>query len=209
MRIYAVADIHSKEEREKKAIELASSSDLAIVCGDITHFGPAEHAKDFLSRMADTVKTLAIPGNCDPYDVLEAIDGSGAINLHKRAFKFNGFDFYGFGGAAPGMIKTIFEIPEEEIYEGLSTIAIDGGILITHVPPYKHLDHTLHGFNIGSKSVLRVINEKRPILNLFGHVHEGAGTDAIGETTLVNCSAGYRGHGCYIDTKDRGVEFLP
>lgn len=212
MRIYAIADMHSREDREKKAIDLASSSDLALICGDITHFGPAEHARDFLSRMP--VKTLAIPGNCDPLDVLQAIEASGAINLHAKAHKFNGCDFYGFGGAMPGMIKTIFEIPEEKIYEELSRIAVERGILVTHAPPKGHLDHTFHGFDIGSESILRIIEEKKPVINVFGHVHEAVGKEELEQTTLINCSAGYKGYGCYIDVETKinreeiKVEFL-
>jgi len=211
MRIYAIADIHSREDREKKAIDLASSSDLAIVCGDITHFGPAEHAREFLSRMS--VKTLAIPGNCDPLDVLQAIEASGAVNLHAKAYKFNGCDFYGFGGAIPGMIKTIFETPEDKIYEELSSIAVERGILVTHAPPKGYLDHTFHGFDIGSESVLRIIEEKKPLINVFGHVHEGVGKEELEQTTLINCSAGYKGYGCYVDIENENeeeirVEFL-
>jgi len=212
MIIYATADLHSREDREAKAIELASSSDAAIVCGDITHFGPAEHATEFLNRMAEVAKTFAIPGNCDPLDVLEAIDRSGAVNLHGKRARFGGYDFYGFGGAIPGMIKTIFESSEDRIYEELSSIATENGIMVTHVPPKGHLDHTLHGFNIGSESVLKILEEKRPVLNVFGHVHEGVGRDVLGSTTLVNCSAGYSGHGCYIrldKNDDAEVEFIP
>jgi hypothetical protein len=202
MRIYAIADIHGRDDREKRAIEFASSSDLAIVCGDITHFGPPQRARDFLDRIADKVETFAIPGNCDLWETVDEIKNSKAKSLHAEMIDFKGRTFFGFGGAVPGMIKTVFENAEETVYEELSKVAVERGIMVTHMPPRGHLDHTVHGSDIGSTSVLRVIEEKNPILDICGHVHEGVGTEVFGGTTIVNCSAGYRGYGCYIDIED-------
>ena len=205
MRIYATADLHGKRDRERRAIDLASSSDLVIVCGDITHFGPADHAKSFCDEIGG-IPTLALPGNCDEWETPGAIERSRAINLHNRTYEFGGFTFYGYGGSAPSFVNTIFENDEERIYADLKKIAIKkGGILCTHAPPKGHLDRTLGGYSIGSFAVLRIVEEESPLLHLFGHVHEGVGKERYQRTCLINCSAGFRGSGCYLDLDSQGV----
>ena len=211
MRIYAVADIHSRGDREKKALDYASSSDLAIICGDITHFGPPDHARQFLDELCSEVRTIAVPGNCDPPEIIGAIEESAAINLHNAALEFGEVFFFGYGGSVPGMIRTIFEIPEETIYEDLKRIAKKGGVMVTHVPPRGHMDLTNFGNRIGSSSVLRIVDEFSPVLHLFGHVHEAAGKERYNGTQLINCSAGHEGYGCYIDLDGgevKTIEFI-
>jgi hypothetical protein len=203
MKIYAVADIHGARERERRAIELASESDLAIVCGDITQFGPPEDAKRFLDKMGDVVKTLALPGNCDEPGTIEAIEASAAKNIHNNRIEFQGFPFFGYSGSSPFG-------EEEETYDSLKRLAKEKGVLCTHAAPKGHLDLTLGGYSIGSGAVLRVIEETKPVLSLFGHVHEGVGSEIYKGSWLVNCSSGWRGNGCYVDLGPgvEGITFL-
>ena len=53
---------------------------------------------------------------------------------------------------------------------------------------------------------MRIVDEKKPILNLFGHVHESVNSERYKETWLVNCSAGWKGSGCYVDLGTSGIE---
>ena len=65
MKLLAVADIHGSQYRLNlilKNIERLSP-DLVVVCGDITQFGPAETAKNFLDQIP--IDTLAITGNIE------------------------------------------------------------------------------------------------------------------------------------------------
>ena len=217
MRIYAIADIHGKEDRKNRAISLASESDLAIICGDMTQFGPANYVREFLDEI--TVKTLALPGNCDEWETIEAIENSKAENIHDKRFEFMGLTFFGYGGSIPSLfVKTIFENEEEKIYSDLKSVTanIKGGakcILVTHSPPKGHLDKTMHGLNIGSSAILKIVEKTKPVLNVFGHVHERTGAEEFDNTWFVNCSAGMHGAGCYIDIdinhkKIVNIEFL-
>ena len=76
MRLIATADIHGKQYRVNDLIKNIEeySPEIVIICGDITHFGPGEHAKILLDQIP--VKTLAVHGNIDDEDVLEYIDKS-------------------------------------------------------------------------------------------------------------------------------------
>lgn len=65
-------------------------------------------------------------------------------------------------------------------------------IMISHSPPYGNkLDICNRGTHIGSKAVLKKIEEIQPSLSLHGHVHEspkisGSWHDKIGNTICIN-----------------------
>ena len=50
------------------------------------------------------------------------------------------------------------------------TVPDDTDIVITHGPPFGHLD-----LNFGCHHLLREIWRVRPLLHIFGHIHEGYG----------------------------------
>jgi Icc-related predicted phosphoesterase len=53
-----------------------------------------------------------------------------------------------------------------------------------HSPPKGHLDGDRH---LGSESVLRTIEDRRPRVALCGHIHECAGQEAtIASTRVLN-----------------------
>ena len=45
-------------------------------------------------------------------------------------------------------------------------------VLITHGPPYDHLDPTSKGDKAGCPHLLRAVMRTRPLLHCFGHIHE-------------------------------------
>lgn len=60
-------------------------------------------------------------------------------------------------------------------------------ILVTHGPPYGIAD--LHdGRNLGSKAVLRYIEDYSPRVVVTGHIHSGRGIYKYNDTTIVSCS---------------------
>ncbi len=84
MRILAVADIHGAQYRLNLVLKNVASytPDLVVICGDITQFGPGELATNFLNQIQ--IKTFAVPGNIDTFDVDQGINASNATNLDKR-----------------------------------------------------------------------------------------------------------------------------
>ncbi|RYP63855.1 hypothetical protein DL771_009083 [Monosporascus sp. 5C6A] len=63
---------------------------------------------------------------------------------------------------------------EEDIWaDGRVPAGID--VLITHGPPRAHLDL----LNLGCVHLLRELWRVRPRLHVFGHIHEGAGTELV------------------------------
>jgi Icc-related predicted phosphoesterase len=62
-------------------------------------------------------------------------------------------------------------------------------VLITHGPPFGILDQTAPGDpHLGCEELFNAIEEKKPRVHLFGHIHGGAGTFENGATRFVNAA---------------------
>lgn len=176
--------------------------DLFLACGDITHFGrPPSYAEDLLSRIP--VKTLAVPGNCDPPGLLDVLDRLG-VNLHMKRAKVGDQTIVGLGGANPTPFRTPFEIEEDAIWRGLDGIMEPRAVLASHPPPYGHLDTVPGAGHVGSRSVARIVEKYRPRAVLCGHVHEAAGI-VEGEVTIINPGPAMEGHMALVDIGERVV----
>lgn len=193
MRLIAIADIHGKQYRVNNLIKNVEefSPEVVVICGDITHFGPGELAKVLLDQIP--VKTLAIHGNIDSEDVLDYIDKSKAENIHLREYIYKDLKFVGLGGN---------RFSDDEIKE-VKSLLDENSIFVTHLPPYKVLDNAIFGIHAGSREIRQIIEEKKPRLHLCGHIHERPGVEKLGDTVVVNCSAGKSGSGALIDINDK------
>jgi uncharacterized protein len=69
-----------------------------------------------------------------------------------------------------------------------------GSILITHNPPYGHVDAAYNGEHVGSKIIFRAIKKHQPKIVLCGHIHEAKGESKIGKTKVYNlgCCGDYK-----------------
>lgn len=59
-------------------------------------------------------------------------------------------------------------------------------IIISHGPPYGYGDKAQRGELCGSMGLLTRIEEIKPKLVVYGHIHEGSGRWQYGPTTLAN-----------------------
>jgi len=183
-----VSDIHGSKNSLEMILKRIDEhkSDLVVICGDITHFGPASWAKDFLDEIP--IRTLAVPGNCDPVDTIDAIVESKAAALHAKKVEIAGYKFIGFGGSNRTPFNTPFEFSEKEIFDSLDPIMEEKAILVAHAPPYGHVDyHPIKG-HLGSKSIAKIVHKYKPLLALSGHIHEARGVE-YGSTVFVNPGA--------------------
>lgn len=212
MKILAATDFHGDAEAFQRTALKATEScvDLVLLCGDITHFGSIEQAKELLSCLNEIEPpVLFVPGNCDPPTLTE--EKVGTIEcIHGRCRQMNNIDFLGVGGSSPSPFDTPFEITEVEIAmllrQGLET-CIGGGrvVLVSHSPPKNTIvDVTFGGDHVGSSSVREFIQKTKPMLVLCGHIHEAAGVDKIGKSIVVNPGPARHRHCAFIDL-DRDV----
>jgi len=201
MRILAVADLHGAQYRLNLVLKniTAYTPDLVIICGDITQFGPGELATNFLNQIP--VRTLAVAGNIDSFDVDQGISESNATNLHQRQVIVQGIPFVGIGREIPSHLPDLL-IDEGTVKKPLKKILKTSSVLVTHYPPFKTQDRIFIGTHGGSKELRSLMDTYTPRLVLCAHIHEDPGISKIGETTVVNCSMGKRTEGTLIDISE-------
>ncbi len=204
LRLLVCSDLHGSQRALDMVRELDAGGgyDLVIVCGDFTTFGSRKYVDRFMKAVATRV--LAVPGNCDPPEVVGALEDAG-VSIHNRRVAVAGREFFGFGGAAVAGHDMPFEFEEDEIEESLRMIAKPGGVMVTHMPAYGMNDELRSGRRMGSKGILRVAREFRPVLALSGHIHESPGEEREDGTVFVN--PGPAGNG-YSATVTLGADVL-
>ena len=195
MKIYAVADIHGTQYRLNLVLKNIQRycPDLVVVCGDITQYGPAEVAKNFLNQIP--TETLAVIGNIDPPDVNRGIDESKAANINMKRLEKKGISFVGISAIDEENVERFFSENEEILDENC--------VLVTHAPPHNTKDKIFIGMHGGSKELRNTVNKYKPRLVLSGHVHEDPGYAKFEETVVVNCSMGKRGSGALIEINSK------
>jgi Icc-related predicted phosphoesterase len=197
MLLCVIADLHGRTKYIPRLREI--DYDLLIICGDITDFGHYEDAQSILNQFPEPY--VAVHGNCDHEDVLEALTERGC-SLHQKIIKRGYESFAGFGGSNPFRGMTPSEYPEDMIYEGLSAIP-EGCVLVTHAPPYNTKTDKAFIRHVGSTAVRRIIEEKEPQIAVCGHIHESKNQDYVGKTLVVNPGKFSRGYYALVSTGDQ------
>ena len=83
----------------------------------------------------------------------------------------------------------------EPLRQAWARIPNDTQVLLTHGPPYRILDQAKSGGSVGCEDLLERLRVVRPLLHVFGHIHEACGAEKIDGTIFVNastCSLRYR-----------------
>lgn len=196
MKIYAAADIHGSQYRLNMVLDKIQehSPDIVIICGDITQFGPADIAKNFLDQIPGIV--LVVPGNIDTFDAVRGIEQSHANNIHLKQYIFQDIVFVGINGVDPTETQSFSQDPLNQ------KMLKECDVLVSHVPPYGSQDTVFLGRHAGDKEIYGIIQTYTPRLVLCGHIHEDPGVTKLKETVVVNCSIGKKGSGALIQLDD-------
>ena len=195
MKLLSISDLHG-DAREVGGIKEA---DVLVICGDITHFEGREKAMELLASFKDAKRILAVPGNCDKYDVNDALVELDA-DLHARGRIIENIGFFGLGGSNATPFNTPQEYTEDELWDfimkGYGQVEdAPLKVFVTHTPPINtKVDDAGGGRHAGSTSVRKFIEEYQPDLVLCGHIHEAQGQDTIGKTVIVNSGMLRNGH---------------
>lgn len=82
-----------------------------------------------------------------------------------------------------------FNMPRNEIGKIWSVIPKNTDIVITHGPPYGIGDYVPHSMMyVGCESLNAAINEIRPKLHVYGHIHPGHGIIGKYNTMYINAA---------------------
>lgn len=202
MRILVIADIHGSKKAAKYAGIKANEMDaaLTVIAGDITDFGSPD-AADIFSAIGGRI--AAVPGNCDPPEIVDAMKECGVIDLHGKRALIDNLMFAGLGASNPMPFSTLFTYSEENIHVILDSIARDADVLVTHTPPYGILDRTMFGHHAGSKSIRRIVEKYRPKISIFGHIHESPGVERMDGSLFINPGPAKDGNAAFLYTDKR------
>ena len=214
-KILAISDVHGEENENLYTYLNNNDIDLVLVLGDITDFGPLDFATSFLEKVADCgVDVIAIPGNCDPKGICNAINEV-SFCLHNNIIAYGDAILFGYGGSNETPFNTPGEIQDNKIYGDVFELLANYDyvyndkvskvrILATHAPPFNtEADKVESGEHVGSQGILKSIHEFEPEINVCGHIHEAKSVSKIGKTTDVANPGMLKDNGAVlIDIKD-------
>lgn len=208
MKLLCISDLHGSS----RICDEVNGVDILVVTGDITHFGDGNRALEVLEGLKCTKKMLAVPGNCDKYDVNDALINLGC-DIHDAGKIIEGVGFFGLGGSGPTPFNTPQEYEEDELWDFLTQgyRQVENApvkVLISHPPPKDTKVDLAGNGHVGSVKVREFIEKYQPDLVLCGHIHEAKGQDTIGKTVIVNPGMLKDGY-AIIDLEDEiKVEFF-
>jgi Icc-related predicted phosphoesterase len=189
MQIILWSDSHGGHER--CAIP---GGDLLIFAGDIGARGTLEELgvfNAFLGRLPHPHK-IVIAGNRDFFFEDQPAESrrllTHAVYLQDEEIVIGGLRIFGSPWQPPFM-NTAFNIPRgAALREKWQHIPRGIDILVTHTPPLGIGDRTAAGRNVGCGDLLAAVLRIRPLLHVFGHIHEGYGTTQKDGTAFINAS---------------------
>ena len=198
-KIVCISDTHGHHRDPHLKIP---KGDILLHAGDLSMGGELNvlmDLNDWFGEQPHDYK-IVIGGNHDRSlggdDMLGFKIFTNAIYLENSSVEVDGLKIYGnpYTGWSFGLAQYFaFGKDRYEMPKMWGGIPRDADILLTHTPPKGMLDKVAEtGFNpnehVGDITLLKKIREYKPKLNVFGHIHEGYGTDVDGETTFINCS---------------------
>jgi hypothetical protein len=227
MKILVLSDLHDDEVCLERTKEFYSKNefDYVLIAGDIT-----KHSISFLEEVLEALpNSFIIQGNNEDSKViikmkkyenyihekvgfLKDVLAEKTSTIDEKGNRYEEFELaetypivgFGFSNITP--FGTPGELTEDEIYKRMSKLPIDEKtILLCHCPPYGYFDTTPSGEHVGSKSIWKISLEKRPMMVLFGHIHELEGVtevkfpNSLGDTLLVKIPAATRGRAAIIN----------
>jgi len=187
MKITAISDLHGYCPK-------LPGGDLLIVAGDLTgtdHGWMHEDMRNWMEKQ-DYEKVIVIAGNHDGFLVKNPdFYSKGKITyLCDAATEYQGYLIYG-SPWTPEYCGWHFMLPRgKPLIDKWDLIPVDVDILITHGPPMGILDWGIDEVKCGCRDLGNRVEELKPYLHVFGHIHEqyGRDTTTIPGVEFVNCA---------------------
>jgi Icc-related predicted phosphoesterase len=189
VRVAVISDTHGTRPEVPPA-------DLIIHAGDATRFGNHSQVIDFNNWLGELhTPVVFVPGNHDfLFEEAPATARSlmtNAIVLIHESLEIEGVKIFG-SPWTPWFHDWAFNYRPDKAEELWGAIPSDTQVLITHGPPFGILDQVSRPPepHVGCPVLLRTIERIKPVLHIFGHIHEhGCKTQTLGDTTYINAAA--------------------
>ncbi len=194
MKIVCLSDTHNCNEQIN-----VPDGDLLIHSGDATVRGAQTEVEDFLAWFSSLPHThkIFVAGNHDwlyEKDNQQArflTDKFGIEYLQDSSVKIEGLNIYG-SPWQPRFFDWAFNLNRgQELAEKWNMIPTQTDILITHGPPNGILDEVQRKYwveNTGCEELRKKVEEIRPKLHIFGHIHCGYGQAEKFGVKFINAS---------------------
>ncbi len=197
MRLLCISDLHGQLP---DLTRFAGKADALLIAGDIC--GPSDVLQQarfldlafrpWLAKLATVgIPSFVVAGNHDwifqnaPHLVPQGMPWT---YLQDQGVVFNNSLIWGSPWQKPFM-NWAFNMPEERLADRWARIPHDADILLMHGPPHGIGDLSGYGWkHTGSESLTKRIEEIKPKLVVYGHIHRAYGIYNIGETVCINAS---------------------
>ena len=200
-RITFISDTHTKHD---KVSGFLTGGDILVHAGDLTGRGYITEIENFMKWY----------DNINNYDTKVFIAGNHDFGFQDDNEKLRGLltgyktidyledELMMVGGDYEDMIKIwgtpwqpefhnwAFNLPRgEKLKEKWDMIPTNTDILITHGPPFGKLDYVPYdSVNVGCEELMKRVEEIKPKIHVFGHIHEGYGYVFDGNTHFINAA---------------------
>ena len=198
MKLLVISDLHAHNDVLDKMDDIFAKADAVLFAGDFAECFKPETGDEALEKLCSKHDTIfAVLGNCDNELFLGDLEDKD-ISVEKALVFHEGLAIAGSGGGTIFTGKTEFERTEEEClgdFDILVNSVEQGGdnslwqntILISHNPPKgKTVDAVNAALHAGSQMFTDFILEHKPLAVICGHIHEGVGSEKIGDTVVIN-----------------------
>lgn len=198
MKIACISDTHGFYPEPPEA-------DVIVLAGDYCKGGRGYQLLEnhyrfcqWVDHLSEKAKVVGIAGN---HDVLFESPGYHCLRhpnwtyLEDSECEIDGVKFWGTPWQ-PRFFDWAFNADEYFLEDRWSLIPDDTDVLIVHGPPHMACDlSNYQNEHTGSPSLRKRVEEIQPQIVICGHIHEGRGIAAIGQTPVWNVS--------YVDEKYR------
>ena len=184
MKILAFSDFHglyglTNHFRIVKKKILESKPDILVFCGDFRDHLSIPLLKSRMKRLKFQ-KIFYLWGNSD--EVNPEFDLNVGINLHLKLVSVG--KEHVIAGIGGDELDVEWNIKEFEKVLSKNSQKL---ILISHVPPFGFCDYAVERKHVGSKPLRELVEKFKPVLHLFGHIHEASQKKVLNDrTTFVN-----------------------
>lgn len=191
MRLVIISDTHGAHEGLGTL-----KGDVLLHCGDFEHLfrqdpGAIEKIDDWFGRQNFEL-ILCLGGNHDLQMEKRVQSGKplmkNATFLTEGEVVHRGVKFYG-ASWVPMLDGHAFFANDKALQAAWDKIPDDVDVLMTHTPPAGILDVSSTGLKLGCQHLADRLEDLKPRLHCFGHVHGSRGFRIIGETTYLNATS--------------------
>lgn len=178
VKIVAISDTHGSTPN-------LPEGDILIHSGDFSNWGTFLEFKAFITYLETKASSfkhiIVVPGNHDMWVesnvglAKEELSNIGVNLIIDDYIEIEGIRFYGTP-YTPRYGRWSFMDKEENLAERFRRIPENIDIFISHGPPFGYLDVNAVGENCGGHSLLKRIQEIKPSVVVFGHIHESKGS---------------------------------